>query len=456
MPRTRSKVSSIGSWGRTLLTLYLCSSWLSLGSSQETSTSSSSAQSRRWGRLQERTKPYSPSLPQSSYEKAIEQFQERHSRLLRLATSESCQPWPPIKGVGTSKHPRPLWSKLLTTTYHLGPSYGIALGNVTTGARKRPIDGDCPTPSLSWQMDTWVMDCSDEKAQSEGCERNQRYLYEYDTNIDRTNVLWKYDILVSQKRTDLGNCTVRDRQTVGTVWGSHKEIYPLLDVPEGKLDDNTARERYNVIVLPNGRCVFRPNKFERYRLETATVEPFKVEYSAPFKVVDQLTPHGPSVGRIDQNQPDPTVCLVRGRCDYPLEKNPCSGPTRIDIRQTMVLTQTEGPQHRLVIEVGNPRGPCNPVVVADTHLEEIARVHGPTSTKLFYNLALHHSVITVHAGDTWQEYSVSKNVIRPSTSSSQTTPPYHSTGTTGSLAGLAISLMVWRGSSESSRGWSSL
>lgn len=350
----------------------------------------------------------------------------------------------------------PLWSKVLTTTYYLTPEYGIALGKVITGAKKTPATGQCPNSSLDWQMGDWLMECSDDRAFAEGCERGQYYRYEYETNISRANALWKYSIHADSRRTDLGDCVVKGRQTVGTIWGSHKELYPLLDVPEGKLEDGSARQRYNVIVRSDGKCVFRANKFERYRLEAAEVEEPKIEYSAPFKVTDQLTPHGPSVGRIEQNQPDATMCLVKGNCDYPISRTPCVGQNHVEVRQTMVITQTEGVKHRLAVEVTSPGGPCDPIVIADTYLEEVAKVHGPTSTKLLYNVALHHSTVTVRAGDTWLEYSVSKNAIRPSTSRSLTTRPYQSTGMTGSPAGLAMLLVGLSGCTALSRGRSSL
>lgn len=344
---------------------------------------------------------------------------------------------------------------MLTSTYHLVPEYGIPLGKVVTGARKTPATGACPNSSLEWQMKEWLMDCSDEKAYTEGCENNRYFRYEYDMNVDRAKALWKYRMHTGSPRVDLGDCVVRERRASGVVWGSHKELYPLLDVPEGRLQDGSARQRYNVVVRSDGKCVFRANKFERYRLEAAEVEEPKIEFSAPFQVVDQLTPHGPSVGKIDQNQPDATLCLVKGNCDYPLSRTPCVGENHIEVRQTMVITQLEGVRHRLAVEIQSPRGPCDPVVVADTYLEEVAKVHGPTSTKLLYNVPLHHSTVTVRAGDSWLEYNVSKNVIRPSTSHSQTTPPSQSTGTTGLPIGLAMLLAGLRGSTILSRGRSS-
>lgn len=301
-------------------------------------------------------------------------------------------------------------------------------------------------------MKEWVMECSDERAFTEGCEHGRYLRYEYDMNVDRVRTLWKYLTHTTPQKIDLGDCVVRERPVNGVIWGSHKELYPLLDVPEGKMQDGTARQHHNVIVRSDGKCVFRANKFKRYRLETAEVEEPKIEYSAPFRVMDQLTPHGPSVGRIDQNQPDATLCLVKGNCDYPLSRTPCVGTNHIEVRQTMVITQLEGVLHRLAVEVQSLSGPCDPVVVADTYLEEVAKVHGPTSTKLLYNVPLHHSTVTVRAGDTWLEYNVSKNAIRPSTSPSQIIPQSRNTGMTGSPTGSAILLVGLRGFSILSRG----
>nr|WAK99498.1 glycoprotein VP1a [Alongshan virus]WLW42120.1 putative glycoprotein VP1a [Alongshan virus] len=452
----RFRACSGSLWGATLLMLFLSSCSASPGSSQEISTSSPSAPSQLWGLLLGR-KPRSSHLSSpSSYEKAIVRFQERLSRSRRLATSESCRPWPSTKGIGTTKRKGPLWTKVLSATSYIVPEYGIPLGKVITGAIKIPAAGDCSDPSLAWQMKEWAMNCSDERAYTWGCERNNYYRYEYDTRIDRTKAIWKYRMHTDPQTIDLGDCTVRGRRSEMTIWGSHKELYPLLDVPEGKLHDGSARWITNVKIMPDGTCVFQANKYEKYRLEGSEVTLPKIEYSAPFRVMDQLTPHGPSVGKVTQNQPEPTLCLVKGKCDYPLGRVPCVGQNHIDVRQTMIISSEEGVLHRLTVEVQNTRGPCDPVVVADTYLEEVAKVHGPTSTKLLYNVALHHSTVTVRAGDSWLEYNVTKNVIRPSMRLLPITPPCQSIGTTGFRAGLATSREVSRGLIGSSHGRSSL
>nr|UVF24386.1 VP1a protein [Yanggou tick virus] len=427
-----------------LLTSYLCLSLPQLGSSQGISTSSSSAPSRLWDLLLGRSRRSSHYWLPSSYGATVERFQGRLSRSQRRATLESCQPWLTIRAVGSRKDKGPLWSRMLTSMYFLVPEYGIPLGKVVVGAERRKRDYLCEGGDLTNQMREQIFDCSDEVVSTDGCERGFGYSYVYKLKVNRARALWKYSYFTDPKKVDLGKCVFREFWMNGTVWGSHNEIYPLLDVPEGK-KENTAEWWSNVIIRPDGRCVFRANKFERYRLEAAEVEEPHIEYSAPFEVVDQLTPHGPSVGRIKQNQPDAEMCLEDGRCDYPLGRNPCTGHSQIEVKQNLVLTRNDGVKHRLSVEVHNQNGACDPIVAADTALEEVAKVHGPQSTKILYNLALHASTVTVRAGDSWYEYNVTKNVIRPSTSRSQITLRYPSTGMTGCITGLAISRVASRG-----------
>lgn len=334
--------------------------------------------------------------------------------------------------------------------YFLVPEYGVPLGKVVVGAEQREAVATCDPEEggdLSNQMREQLFPCSEEVVSTTGCKSGARYRYVYRVKVDRAKALWKYSYYTDPKKVDLGGCTFREFWMNGTVWGSHNEIYPLLEVPEGK-KNGTSLWWSNVIIQPDGYCLFRPNKFEKDRLDVAEVEEPHIEYSAPFEVVDQLTPHGPSVGRIKQNQPDAEMCLDDGKCDYPLGRNPCVGPTQIEITQNLVMTRTSGVRHRITVEVQNRRGPCDPIVVADAPLELVAKVHGPQSTKVLYNLPLHAATVTARAGETWYEYKVTKNVIRPSTSRSSITRLYLSIGMTGCTDGSVTLRVAWKGFSR--------
>lgn len=107
---------------------------------------------------------------------------------------------------------------MLVSTINLIPEYGIPLGKVITGARKAFTPGYCPDSNLTWQMKDWVMNCSDEKAYTEGCEKNQYHRYEFDVNVNRANTLWKYKMFTGSQRVDLGPCAVQERRSFGYVY----------------------------------------------------------------------------------------------------------------------------------------------------------------------------------------------------------------------------------------------
>nr|WHV00503.1 MAG: VP1 [Jingmen tick virus] len=420
MLRTRSRQWFRSFWGVHPLTLSICLCLLLPGFSQETFTSPSSAPSPLWDRLLGRTRRSSHSSPQSSFADKTAFFREQLSHSRRLATSGSCRRWQLSSSVGSSSEPGPLWDQALQWRFWVVPEYGVPYGKVVTGIKEvgpwpdysRP-DGVrlCEDAKYALHMNT-TFHCSDEKAYGWDCDDRGVFLstYEYSLNVDRTRAIWKYSVYTRPLGLLLENCTVKDRVYVGTMWGNHKELYPLVEFDENPLPDGS--NRYNVKVLPNGLCQMLPNQYSSLALKASEVQEPKVKYRAPFHVYDQLTPHGPSIGWFDQVWPDPYACVEKGQCkSYPMSREPCYGDNDIQIRQTLGITRG-GVRHRLTIKVTGRKGPCDPVIIADSDYHEVARHHEGNALVVVCDLPIHQTVVTVRAGDTWREHRVAKDVYQ--------------------------------------------
>nr|UGM45884.1 glycoprotein [Jingmen tick virus]UGM45885.1 glycoprotein [Jingmen tick virus]UGM45888.1 glycoprotein [Jingmen tick virus]UGM45892.1 glycoprotein [Jingmen tick virus]UGM45894.1 glycoprotein [Jingmen tick virus] len=419
MLQRRSRQWSRSFWVVHPLTLFICSCLLLPGFSQETSTSPSSAPSPLWDRLLGRTRRSSHSSPQSSFADKTAFFRAQLSHSRQLATSGSCRHWQLSSSVGSASEPGPLWDQVLEWRFWVVPEYGVPYGKVVTGIKDIGPWPDyseptgvrfCEDAKYALHMNT-TFHCSDEKAYGWDCdEKTQVFLstYEYSLNVDRSRAIWKYSIYTRPVGRQLGNCTVTDRVYVGTMWGSHKELYPLVEFDEDPLPDGS--NRYSVRVLPNGRCQLLPNQHASLALRASEVQEPKVKYRAPFHVYDQLTPHGPSIGWFDQVWPDPYACIREGQCQsYPMSREPCNGENDVQIKQTLGVTRS-GVKHRLTIRVTGRRGPCDPIITADSDYHEVTRHHEGNTLVVVCDLPLHQTVVTVRAGDTWKEHRIAKDV----------------------------------------------
>lgn len=254
----------------------------------------------------------------------------------------------------------------------------------------------------------WRGPCAKAEAYTTGCEGKREFLYTYKLNVDRRNVYWKYLMYSNPPNVTIQNCTIGAQPIYTMVWGNHNELYPLLSI----LEDpplNLGRRKHNVFVMADGTCTIKFNKFENARLIITHVEHQVITQRAQFRVEDQLTPHGPSVGWIDQNQPETDACYRSGDCDRPKERVPCHGPHTITVRQSVMFLERDT-KHRVVIKVEGPGAPCLPYIISDSEYDEVHHKHGPSSTELHLNVPLRRHVITIRAGDTWYEYEVKNDV----------------------------------------------